>query len=288
MARPIWQGQIAFGLVNIPVGLYSVEKRTDVNFHLVDSRNSARVRYERINEETGQEVPWDKVATAYEYDGGNYVVLSDKEVEKAAVEMTKTIEIEEFVELEEIDPLYFSKPYYLVPTKGGDKGYVLLREAMAKTGRAGICRVVIRTRQYLAAVVPRGDALVLDLLRYDAELRKLDEFDLPGHDLKQYKIAAKEVELAGQLIEGMAGKWKPSAFHDTSRELLMKIIESKIEAGETEQVEEKPADKEERTTVNFMDALKQSLRRGPTKASPKSRSAPKRSRRTHGTKRKAG
>src|SRR5262245_2347310 len=177
MARPIWQGQIAFGLVNIPVGLYSVERRTDVNFHLVDSRNSARVRYERVNEETGEEVPWDKVAKAYEYDGGNYVVLSDKEVEKAVVEMTKTIEIERFVELEEIDPLYFSKPYYLVPTKGGDKGYVLLREAMADSGRAGICQVVIRTRQYLAAVVARGNALVLDLLRYDAELRKPDEFD---------------------------------------------------------------------------------------------------------------
>jgi DNA end-binding protein Ku len=284
MARPIWQGQIAFGLVNIPVGLYSVEQRNDVNFHLVDSRNSARVRYERVNEETGEEVPWDKIAKAYEYDGGNYVVLSDKEVEKAAVEMTKTIEIEEFVELDDIDPLYFSKPYFLVPTKGGDKGYVLLREALAESGRAGICRVVIRTRQYLAAVVPRGDALVLDLLRYDAELRKPSEFDFPGHDLKKYKISPKEVQLAGQLIEGMAGEWKPTAFRDTSREVLMKIIESKIEKGETEEAEEKPTEKEERATVNFMDALKKSLRRAPAAAS-KSRATSKHSRRT---KRKAG
>ena len=286
MARPIWQGQIAFGLVNIPVGLYSVEKRTDVNFHLVDSRNSARVRYERINEETGEEVPWDKVAKAYEYDGGNYVVLTDKEVEKAAVEMTKTIEIEEFVPLEDIDPLYFSKPYYLVPTKGGEKGYVLLREALSASGRAGICHVVIRTRQYLAAVVARGDALVLDLLRYDRELRKPDEFELPGHGLKKLKVSPKEVKLAGQLIEGMTGEWDPAAFHDTSREVLMKIIEAKIEKGETEHIEKEAPEEEERTTVNFMDALKKSLRHAPSKsAAKKSRAAPKHSRRAR---RKAG
>ena len=285
MVRPIWQGQIAFGLVNIPVGLYSVEKRTDVNFHLVDSRNSARVRYERINEETGQEVPWDKVAKAYEYDGGDYVVLTDKEVEKAAVELTKTIEIEEFVPLADIDPLYFSKPYYLVPSKGGEKGYVLLREALAESGRAGICRVVIRTRQYLAAVVVRGDALVLDLLRYDRELRKPDEFELPGHELRKYKVSPKERDLAGQLIEGMAGEWKPSAFHDTNREVLMKIIESKIEAGDTEQAPKEAPEEAERTTVNFMDALKKSLRHAPAKPAAKARASSKRSRRAR---RKAG
>jgi DNA end-binding protein Ku len=264
MARPIWQGQIAFGLVNIPVGLHSVERHSDISFHLVDSRNSARIRYERVNEETGEEVPWDKIVKAYEYDRGNYVVLSDKELERASVQMTRTIEIERFVDLDAIDPLYFSKPYYLVPGKGGEKGYVLLREAMIDSGQAGIARVVIRTRQYLSAVVARGEALVLDLLRFDQELRKADDFDLPPRDLHHHHVSKKEVELAGRLIAGMAGEWNPKEYHDEYRDLLMKIIESKIETGETKEIEtEEP--RHERTTVNFMDALKRSLSHGPAK-----------------------
>ena len=285
MARPIWQGQIAFGLVNVPVGLYSVEHRSDISFHMVDSRNSARIRYERVNEETGEEVPWDKISKAYEYENGNYVVFTDDELEKASVEMTRTIEIERFVELADIDPLYFSKPYFLVPNKGGEKGYVLLREAMEASQMAGIARVVIRTRQYLSAVVPRGNALVLDLLRFDQELRKASDFDLPGADARHYKVSQKEIGLAGQLIKGMAGPWKPAEYRDEYRDVLMKIIESKIKTGETQAIETDEEPRGERTTVNFMDALKRSLKKGSDKPARAARPAAKRVKRA---KRKAG
>jgi DNA end-binding protein Ku len=142
MSRPIWTGQITFGLVNVPVALHAAERHTDISFHLIDTRDSARVRYERVNEETGEEVPWDKIAKAYEYKEGNYVVLTDEELERAAVAMTKVIEIEKFVDATVIDPLYFDKPYYLVPEKNGAKGYVLLRAALEESGKIGISRVV--------------------------------------------------------------------------------------------------------------------------------------------------
>src|SRR5687768_6241532 len=165
MARPIWKGHISFGLVNVPVTLYSGEQRADLSFRLLDSRNAARIRYERVNEETGEEVPWDKIIKGYEYDNGNYVLLSDEEIENASPELTRTIEIEQFVDMQDIDVRYFDKPYVLVPDKKGEKGYVLLREAIREAGKAGIAKVVIRARQYLAALIAQGDALVLQLLR---------------------------------------------------------------------------------------------------------------------------
>ncbi len=211
MTRPVWKGHISFGLVNVPVILYPAERRQDISFHLIDSRNSARVRYERINEETGEEVTWDKIVKGYEYDDHNYVLLSEDELERASVEMTRTIEIEEFVDLADIDIRYFDRPYLLVPDKKGEKGYVLLREAIAASGKAGIATVVIRARQYLAALMANGDALVLELLRYAQELRDLDEFEFPSGDLRHFKVSKKEIDLAQQLIGGMtAKKWNPA------------------------------------------------------------------------------
>jgi DNA end-binding protein Ku len=261
MARPIWKGHISFGLVNVPVVLYSGEQRAaDISFHLVDSRNSARVRYERVNEETGQEVPWDKIVKGYEYADNNYVLLSDKELESAAVEMTRTIEIEQFVDLSEIDVQFFERPYFLVPGTKGEKGYVLLREALAKTAKAGIARVVIRNRQHLSALIPQGDALVLELLRFAQELRDLDEYEIPGQDLKKYKVTKAEIELATKLIEGMTADWEPEEFHDEYRAALMKLVEKKIESGETEPIEaDEPRAAETPHTLNFMDVLKKSV-----------------------------
>src|SRR5688572_16743355 len=169
MARPVWKGHISFGLVNVPIVLYSAERRADLSFQLIDSKNAARIRYERVNEETGEEVPWDKIVKGFEYEQGSYVLLSDEEIETASVEMTRTIEIEQFVDLEQIDVRYFDRPYVLVPDKNGQKGYVLLREAIAESGRAGIATVVIRSRQYLAALLASGDALLLELLRFAQE-----------------------------------------------------------------------------------------------------------------------
>ncbi|MCC6492227.1 MAG: Ku protein [Pirellulales bacterium] len=261
MARPVWKGHISFGLVNVPIVLYAAETRADLSFKLLDSRNAARIRYERVNEETGAEVPWDKIVKGFEYENGNYVLLSEGELENASAELTRTIEIEQFVELSLIDLRYFDRPYVLAPGAKGEKGYVLLRQAIAGAGKAGICRVVIRARQYLAALVVEGDALVLELLRYAQELRPLEEFDLPGHDLRKYKVSKQEIDLATKLIEGMSGDWAPDQFHDEYREALMGLIERKIKSGQTQAVEdyEEGPEEEAPPAINFMEVLKQSV-----------------------------
>ena len=285
MPRPIWKGHISFGLVNVPVVLYSLEKRSDVSFRLIDSRNAARVRYERVNEETGEEVPWDKIVKGYEYEDGNYVLLSDEELQRASAEMTRTIDIEMFVDLSEMDLMYFDRPYLLVPDARGEKGYVLLREAIAKSGKAGIARVVIRARQHLAALIAQGDALVLELLRFPQELREPSEHELPGRDLSQLKINKKEIDLAAKLVDGMTAEWDPSQFQDEYRQMLMDLIQRKIDTGHTEviasdgeKIEPVPQ------TINFMDVLKKSVqqaakprgkKRPPKKAAPRKRAAKK-------------
>jgi DNA end-binding protein Ku len=260
MSRPIWKGHISFGLVNVPVVLYSAERRSDLSFRMIDSRNAARIRYERVNEETGEEVPWDKIVKGYEYEEGNYVLLSDEELEHASAEMTRTIEIEEFVDLKSVDVRFFDKPYVLVPGNKGEKGYVLLREAISDAGKAGIARVVIRARQYLAALIPQGDALVLELLRYPQELADMSEFDLPGKDLREHGVQKKEIELATKLIGGMTAKWNPSKYHDEYRDVLLKLIQRKVDAGQTEAIEvEAPEEAPVKQTINFMDVLKKSV-----------------------------
>jgi DNA end-binding protein Ku len=260
MSRPIWKGHISFGLVNVPVVLYGAERRTDLSFRLIDSRNAARIRYERVNEETGEEVPWDKIVKGYEYDDGNYVLLSDEEIESASPEMTRTIEIEQFVDLSDIDVRFFDRPYVLAPGNKGEKGYVLLREAIADAGKAGIARVVIRARQYLAALIPQGNAMVLELLRYDQELIPLDEFDLPSQNLREFGVTKKEIDLAEKLIDGMTLKWDSAKFHDEYRDVLMKLVEKKIESGQTEAIDVEEVEGEPiPSTLNFMDVLKKSV-----------------------------
>jgi DNA end-binding protein Ku len=261
MPRPIWKGHISFGLVNVPVVLYSGERRADLSFRLIDSRNAARVRYERVNEETGEEVPWDKIVKGYEYDEGNYVLFSEEEMERASSEMTRTIEIEQFVDLNEIDVRAFEKPYILVPGPKGEKGYVLLRKAIDESGKAGIAKVVIRARQYLAALIPQGDALVLELLRFHQELVSFDDFEIPGHDLRKYNVDRKEIGLANQLIDGMTAKWDAARYKDEYRDVLMKLVEKKVASGQTEVIESEEEETEDRTpqTINFMDVLKRSV-----------------------------
>jgi len=260
MSRPIWKGHISFGLVNVPVVLNTAERRTSISFRMIDSRNSARIRYDRVNEETGEEVPWDKIVKGYEYEDGNYVLLSDEELQNASPELTKTIEIEQFVDLKDIDIRYFDRPYILVPDKKGEKGYVLLREAIADSGKAGIAKVVIRGRQYLSALIAQGKALVLELLRFHQELIDLSEFDLPSTDIREFGVSKKEIELASKLIDGMTAKWNASKFHDEYRDALMKLVERKIKSGQTEAIEDVEAEEAPVTqTINFMDVLKQSV-----------------------------
>ena len=260
MSRPIWKGHISFGLVNVPVVLYSAERRADLSFRLIDSRNAARVRYERVNEETGEEVPWDKIVKGYEYEDGNYVLLSEEELEQASAEMTRTIEIEEFVDLSEIEMQFFDRPYILAPGNKGEKGYVLLREAIADAGKAGIAQVVIRARQYLSALIAQDNALVLELLRYPQELADFSEFELPGQDLREHGVQKKEIELATKLIDGMTAKWDPAKYHDEYRDVLLKLIQRKVDAGQTEAIEvEAPEEPPVKQTINFMDVLKKSV-----------------------------
>lgn len=261
MARPIWKGHISFGLVNIPVTLYGAERRTDLHFNMMDSRNNARVRYERVNETTGEEVPWDQIVKAFEYDDGNYVILEEEDFQRAAPESTQTVEIEDFVDAKSIDYVYFDKPYYLVPGKKGEKGYVLLRETLRKTKKVGIAKVVIRTKEYLSALIPQNDILVLDLLRFAQEIRPASEFDVPSGDISDYNISKRELEMAEQLVGAMSSKWDPKKYHDEYRDALMKWIEKKAASGGKAPVAEKEADAPEPAgeIVDFMELLKQSV-----------------------------
>lgn len=268
MPRPIWTGQISFGLVNIPVSLYPATEKTEVHFHLLDSRNMARVRYERINEETGEEVPWNDLVKAYEYDKHNYVVLKDEEIKKASVKNTEIINIENFVPIKQIDCIYFDKPYYLIPEKNAEKGYVLLREALKKTQTVGIAKVVIRTRQYLAALMPHQGGLLLNLLHFAQEFRDIKTFDLPLDSLKKYKITPKEIEIAEQLIKAMVSSWSPKQYHDEYRDKLMKWIQQKIKTGKT--IVEKTEEPAKPTKIiDFMKLLKKSVEQNSKKETKK-------------------
>jgi DNA end-binding protein Ku len=263
MARPIWKGHISFGLVNIPVTLFSAENRSELHFHMVDSRNNARVRFERINEVTGEEVPWNKVVKGYEYEDHKLVLLKEEDFKKADIKATQAIDLEHFVDREALDYIFFDKPYVLVPGKNAEKGYVLLRETLEKTKKIGIARVVIRTREYVAALMPRDNALMLCLLRYQGELRKLSDFDLPRGTAGKH-ISAKEIEMASQFVESLTAKWTPEKYKDKYRDNLMKWIQRKIKAGgnaETpEPEEEEPKDND---TIDIMELLRKSMKKNP-------------------------
>ena len=262
MARPIWTGTLSFGLLNVPVSLMSGERRTDLHFRMLDSRDRKPVRYERVNAETGEEVPWKDVVKAYEYDKGSYVVLEESDIKAAAPESHETVEVETFVDAAAIDPRYYEKPYVLVPAKKAEKGYVLLRETLRGSNRVGIARVVIRTREYLAAVMPQGDALVLMLLRYPQELVDPADYPLPEGKPSDYRVTAKELQMAQQLIDSMSGDWDPEAYKDEFRERLQAIIRKRIKSkGGTARIEDEAEPPEETATnvVDFMSLLQQSL-----------------------------
>ncbi len=292
MARPIWSGSISFGLLNIPVSLMSGERRTDLSFRMLDSRDKKPIRFERVNADTGEEVPWKDIVKAFEYDKGSYVVIEKEDIAAAAPETHETVEVETFVDAASIDLRFFEKPYVLVPGKRAEKGYVLLRETLRKTGKVGIAKVVIRTREYLCAVMPHDDALVLILLRYPQELIDLDEYKLPTGKSADYRVAPKEMAMAEQLIDSMTSEWKPRDYHDEFRERLSTIIKKRIKsAGATTKFEE-PEPREDAATnvVDFMSLLQQSLdtkkRTPPKAAKPRKQVAKKATKATRKTVRK--
>ena len=263
MARPIWTGTLSFGLLNIPVRLMAGERRVDLQFRMLDSRNHARVRYERVNEETGEEVPWKEIVKAFEYDKGAYVVIEEEDIAAAAPDRRETIDIDTFVDAGSIGPEYFDKPYVLEPAAKAEKGYVLLRDVLARTGKAGIGRVVIRTREYLAAVLPRGDALVMMVLRFAQELVDPEEYRLPEGESKKWKITTREVEMAEQLITSMTGEWDPDAFKDDFRLRLQEVIEERVRSKKVvhddDDGQERPAEGAATNVIDFAELLKRSL-----------------------------
>ena len=268
-ARPIWQGSINFGLVNIPVALYSAEANGSIDFDLLDRRDFSRVRYRRVNEKTGQEVPWDEIVKGYEYEKGEYVALTDDDFLKANVEATQSIDILDFVDGADISPTYFDKPYYLAPLKNGRRAYALLREVMKRTGKVGIARVVIRSRQHLAALLVDGPVLVLNLLRFSHELRDPSALDVP-----EAGFAAgsnQELKMAEQLVETMAGKWNPKKYRDEYHQDLLQMIDQKIKSGQTKAIE--PAEparrpKQQGKVVDIMHLLRRSMEQAHKKNEP--------------------
>ncbi len=264
MARPIWTGTLSFGLLNVPVSLMSGSKSVDLHFRMLDSRSNTPVRYERVNAETGDEVPWKDIVKAFEYKKGSYVVLDKDDLKSAASEGREAVEVEAFVDAESIGPEYFEKPYILVPGKKAEKGYVLLRETLKRTGKIGIARVVIRTREYLSAVMPKGNALILVILRYPQELADAADYRVPEGNVSQYRIAPKEMEMAEQLINAMSGEWKPGDFRDEFRERLQKVIAKRMKAKGVvtpvdDDEEEDVAENATTNVVDFMSLLQKSL-----------------------------
>jgi DNA end-binding protein Ku len=263
MARTLWKGAISFGLVHIPVGLYSAEKRNSFDLTMLDRRSMKPVGFKRYNKETGEDVSWDDIVKGYEYEKDRYVVLTEEDFKRANVEATQTVDILSFVNRDEIGPMYYETPYYLAPDKRGHKGYALLRETLTQTGKIGIANVVIRTRQYVAALIPFENVILMNTLRYSNELRDTDDLDVPSSNLKEVGVSPREVEMARRLVDGMSASWKPEEHRDTYHEDLLALIEKRVQAGQTEMVTEPSSDEEKRPAkgevVDLMALLKKSV-----------------------------
>ena len=251
MARALWKGAITFGLVSIPVELYPAEDRKGFSFSMLDKRDLSPVGYKRFSKKSG-----------YEYEKGQYVVLSDEDFKRANVKATQTIDIRTFVSADEVPLEYYDTPYFLAPGPRGDKVYALLRETLKSTGRIAIAEVVIRTTPHLAAVVPHGKALMLNTLRYQDELRDPKGLDLPA-DGKSAGVTAKEVALAKRLVDDMTEKWDPSQYKNTYHDDVMARIEEKIKKGQTEEITQPGKESEGETrsakVIDLAELLKQSL-----------------------------
>src|SRR5881409_1067083 len=255
MARAIWKGSISFGLVNIPIALYPATRREELKFRLLRKTDLSPVNYKRVAEKDGKEVPWDQIVKGYEYEKGKYVVLKDEDFQRVDVEATQTVDIQDFVELGEIDPIFFYKPYYLEPQKGGDKAYALLRDALKDSKKVGVAKVVIKTREYLAGVKPEDGALVLELMHFADELADPEKLHVP----KKAEVGKREMSMAKSLIDSMSSKWNPEKYKDDYREALMEVIEEKVATGGKE-IEEKPKKAPKPTKViDLVKVLQQSL-----------------------------
>jgi DNA end-binding protein Ku len=251
--RAIWKGNISFALVSIPISLFSATRRNELSFHYLHKNDMSPVSYKRFCDTENVEVPWEEITRGYEYEKGQYVEITDEELEKADIELTKTIQILEFVREEEIDPVFFDKPYYLEPQKGGDRAYALMRDALAESKKVGIAKVVLKSREHLAAVKTVGNMMTLQTMRFAHEIVETDSLNLP----KKADISKKEMDLANTLIDTMSDKFDPKKYKDDYYDKVMEIIQLKV-AGISPAV---PAAKVPGPAkiVDLMEILKQSL-----------------------------
>jgi DNA end-binding protein Ku len=273
MARPIWRGSISFGLVQIPVALHTAEHRDELSLTLLDRRDLGPVGYERVNRRTGEKVEWKDIVKGYAVRKGKYVVVTDEDIRNANVRATGTIDILAFVEKEEISPLYYDTPYYLAPGKQGAKAYTVLRETLRAAGKVGIAKIVIRTRQHLAALRVEDELFVLQLLRFSHELRSPEDLDIAEEDAKSAKPTARELEMAKQLVSSMEEKWDPAQYHDAYRDDLLTRIRRKAKEGEIEDApsSETTPKAPKTNVVDLVELLKKSMEKSKHPAVAKAR-----------------
>ncbi|WP_347356689.1 Ku protein [Bdellovibrio sp.] len=261
MAASIWKGSISFGLLNIPVTLQSAQSEKEVHFSLLDKKDMSRIKYMKVSAKTGQEVPSDRIVKGYEYQSGRYVILTEAELKKANIKATQTIDIEDFVLLDEVDPMFFDRPYYLAPQKGAEKGYFLLRDALEETKKVAVAKLVIRIKQHLALVMARGPYLVLELLRFSHEVKNEKQMHFLNASVKKRSYSPKELKMAEDLVDGMTSKWNPDQYRDTYFQDVMKTIQRKVRGGKGHKVLEAKAEKIEATdnVIDLMPLLQKSL-----------------------------
>jgi DNA end-binding protein Ku len=285
MARPIWKGAISFGLVTIPVQVLPATSSSEkISFRMLRKKDLSPIRYKRVAEADNEEVPWDEIVKGYEYEKGEFVTFTDEDFDRVELESVDSIAIQQFVDLADIDPIFFDKPYYIEPMKGGGGAYSLLRDVLAETGKAGIAKVAMRGRQHLAAVKPHKDLLVLELMHFAKEISPAERIKVPAA-----KVGAREIEMAKLLVEQMSGEWKPEEYSDEYAEAVMKLIEQKVQAGGKAVPTHKRHSPAATNVIDLVAVLQKSLSQAgaPPKnrvaARATKRTAPKRSakRRTH-------
>lgn len=273
MPRSIWKGAVSFGLVHIPVSVVSATRQSGIDFDWLDERSLDPVGYRRINKTTGKEVPSEHIVKGIEHGKGKYVVLSEDEIHNALPEATRTIDILTFVEAREISILHFEKPYYLAPDKNGEKVYALLRDTLSAAGKVGVANLVMHSKQHLAVIMPLGDALVLNTLRWADEVRSAEDVGLEGLDAK---VSKKEVDMAQRLVDDMTEQWDPEQYHDTFKDNVMALVERKLKDGKLEAVAEEPeAEDSGADVIDLTELLRRSLggKKDKTKDAPKSKSS---------------
>jgi DNA end-binding protein Ku len=258
--RALWKGAVSFGLVTIPVSLYPATRHEELKFRLLRKSDQSPVNYKRVAEADGKEVPWDQIVKGYEYEKGKFVILKDEDFARVDVEATHSVNIMNFVSLDEVDPLLFYKPYYLEAGKGGDKAYVLLRDALVESGKIAISTVVIRTRQHLAAIKPQKKGLMLELMHFPEELIDASEFKEPV----EKPVGKAEMQMAKQLIQSMTAGWKPEQYTDEYAQALEKMIEDKIEHG-GKGMRAAVSKKTPTNVVDLVSVLQQSIRQAEAK-----------------------